>query len=328
MFPEPVTELYELYEKYLRNCRLCPRECGVDRIAGETGVCRMGEKARVARASLHMWEEPCISGDRGSGTVFFTGCSLGCIYCQNAVIASPQAGTAPDKGMWPEGVAAIPLSTRQLAGLFLRQQERGAANINLVTAAHFAVQVACALQMARAEGLHIPVVYNSSGYEKVETLRLLEGLVDIYLPDMKYLSPELAQVYSHAADYPEYARKALSEMVRQAGAPEFDETGMMKCGVIVRVLLLPGHVKEACRIVDYLHTEFGNRIYISLMSQYTPMPAMKDDPLLGRKVTKREYERLVSHALDIGVENGFFQEGESAKESFIPAFDGEGVLPL
>ena len=313
------------YESYLRSCSLCPRECGVDRIAGEMGKCRMGAEACVSRASLHMWEEPCISGSTGSGTVFFTGCSLGCKYCQNYTIAHPLAESTGKKSTGA-GAAAIPLSEEQLADVFLRLQERGAANINLVTAAHFAVQAAAALRAAKEKGLRIPVVYNSSGYEKTDTLKMLEGLVDIYLPDLKYLSPDLAKKYSGAADYPEYVCKALAEMVRQAGPAVFDDKGMMLRGVIVRVLLLPGHVKEACAVTEYLHREYGERIYISLMSQYTPMPAMKDDRLLSRKVTKREYERLVNYAVEIGVENGFFQEGKTAEESFIPDFNGEGVL--
>ena len=270
----------------------------------------------------------------GKGTVFFTGCPLGCKYCQNAEIAlradyhrfaAPEAG---EKSAAAADTACVEVSPQQLARIFLNLQDQGAVNINLVTAGHFIFSVKEALIIAKREGLSIPVVYNSSGYEKPDTLRMLEGLVDIYLPDFKYMSPDLAQQYSRAKDYPVWAKRALQEMLRQTGTPVFDANGIMQKGVIVRVLLLPGHVKEACSIVDYLHTVYGDDIFISLLSQYTPMPAMKDDPLLRRRVTKREYEKVVQHALEIGVVNGFVQEGEAAKESFIPSFRGEGVLEI
>ena len=295
----------------MENCMLCPRECGVNRKKGEMGVCGQTAAIKAARAALHMWEEPCISGQNGSGTVFFSGCNLGCIFCQNHNIATGKAG--------------IEISIERLAEIFLELQEKGANNINLVTAGHFLPQVAVALEMAKEQGLHIPVVYNSSGYEKAKTLKMLDGLVDIYLPDFKYMDAVLAKKYSHAQDYPEIAKEALSEMVRQVGEAEFDSRGMMKKGVIVRQLLLPGHVKDAKNVLKYLYETYGDRIYISMMNQYTPMPAMKDDPQLSRKVTDREYERLIDYAISLGLKNGFMQEGETAKESFIPEFDGEGV---
>lgn len=217
------------------------------------------------------------------------------------------------------------ISGDRLTEIFLELQEQGANNINLVTAGHYAVQVKESLEAARRKGLHIPVVYNSSGYEKEETIKMLEGLVDIYLPDLKYLDSELAGRYSKAPDYPKYATEAIAEMVRQQPAPEFDEEGRMLRGVIVRHLLLPGHVREAKHVVKYLYETYGDQIYISMMNQYTPMPAMKDDPQLSRKVTDREYERLIDYAISLGLKNGFMQEGETAKESFIPEFDGEGV---
>lgn len=306
----------------MRNCRLCPRECGADRTKGRYGVCRAGAQAVVARAALHAWEEPVISGKNGSGAVFFSGCSLGCVYCQNHAISGTDIS----------GTAGKSVSNHKLAEIFLRLQDlKKANNINLVTAAHFIPQVAEALEIAGKRGLHIPVIYNSSGYEKVSSLRMLDGLVDVYLPDLKYLTPELAALYSHAEDYPDRAREALAEMVRQVGEPEFypepgnEEKLLIGKGMIVRNLLLPGHVEESKKIVRYLHETYGESIYISLMNQYTPMPAMKHDPLLGRKVTKREYERLVQYALEIGVVNGFIQEGKTAEESFIPSWNGEGV---
>ena len=298
-------------ESFMKECRVCPRNCGVDRLSDQKGFCRAGAEIILARAALHMWEEPCISGKEGSGAVFFSGCSLGCKFCQNGQISRGQTGKK--------------VTADRLADIFLELQQQKANNINLVTAGHFLPQVAEAIEKSRNRGLQIPVVYNSSGYEKSEMLKLLEGLVDIYLPDFKYMDPELAEKYSYARDYPEVAREALKEMVRQTGTPEFDRQGIMKKGVIVRHLLLPGHVKDSRRVLEYLLSTYGKEIYISLMNQYTPMPAMKDDPRLSRKVTDREYQRLIDYGLQLGLENGFIQEGETAKESFIPEFNGEGI---
>jgi putative pyruvate formate lyase activating enzyme len=218
------------------------------------------------------------------------------------------------------------VTPERLVELFLKLQGQQAANINLVTAGHYVPQVAWALRKAKAEGLTIPVIYNSSGYECQETLRLLEGLVDVYLPDFKYLDAELARAYSRAPDYPETAKAAIAEMVRQCPAPVFDQEGMITSGVIVRHLVLPGHTGEAKRVIRYLHETYGEQIYISIMNQYTPVEAVREDPLLSRKVTKREYEKVLDYALSIGVEQGFLQEGDTAKESFIPEFDGFGVV--
>ena len=298
-------------ESFMKECRVCPRNCSVDRLSDQKGFCRAGAEIILARAALHMWEEPCISGKEGSGAVFFSGCSLGCKFCQNRQISRGQTGKK--------------VTSDRLADIFLELQQQKANNINLVTAGHFLPQVAEAIEKSRNRGLQIPVVYNSSGYEKSEMLKLLEGLVDIYLPDFKYMDPELAEKYSYARDYPEVAREALKEMVRQTGTPEFDRQGIMKKGVIVRHLLLPGHVKDSRRVLEYLLSTYGKEIYISLMNQYTPMPAMKDDPRLSRKVTDREYQRLIDYGIQLGLENGFIQEGETAKESFIPEFNGEGI---
>ncbi len=304
------------YTDDMKSCRVCPRECGVDRTAGQYGFCKAGAEVIVARAALHYWEEPCISGKEGSGAVFFSGCSLGCIYCQNVEISGIKSR-----------LPGIAVSIEKLGRIFTDLQDKEHANnINLVTAAHYIPQVAKALTIARSRGLKIPVIYNSGGYEKVSSLRMLEGLVDVYLPDFKYFSPQTAKQYSHAEDYPKIAAAAIAEMVRQTGPVRFSSPqGLIEKGVIVRHLLLPGHVSEAKKIVSYLHETFGPDIYLSMMNQYTPMPHMKGEPLLSRKTTKREYDRLISHALEIGVENGFIQEGETAKESFIPKWDGEGV---
>lgn len=298
-------------ESFMKECRVCPRNCSADRLSDQKGFCRVGAEIILARAALHMWEEPCISGKEGSGAVFFSGCSLGCKFCQNGQISRGQTGKK--------------VTADRLVDIFLELQQQKANNINLVTAGHFLPQVAEAIEKSRNRGLQIPVVYNSSGYEKSEMLKLLEGLVDIYLPDFKYMDPELAEKYSYARDYPEVAREALKEMVRQVGTPEFDRQGIMKKGVIVRHLLLPGHVKDSRRVLEYLLSTYGKEIYISLMNQYTPMPAMKDDPRLSRKVTDREYQRLIDYGIQLGLENGFIQEGETAKESFIPEFNGEGI---
>ena len=258
-----------------------------------------------------MWEEPCISGETGSGAVFFSGCPLRCVYCQNYAIAHGEAGKE--------------ISVGRLAEIFLELQEKQAANINLVTPTHYTPQIIEAVTLAQDQGLAIPIVYNCGGYEKLRTLRMLEGIVDIYLTDFKYMEPETARRYSHAPDYPAVVKAALSEMVRQTGDAQFSENGMMRRGVIVRHLLLPGHLKEAKAVVSYVHETYGDQVFLSLMNQYTPLPQVKDWPEINRRVTKREYDRLVDHAVAIGVENGFIQEGKTAKESFIPAFDGEGL---
>jgi len=289
-------------------CNLCPRSCNVDRGSGKTGYCKETSQVRVARTSLHQWEEPCITGQYGSGTVFFTGCNLKCIFCQNHNIADNSVGQA--------------FTVEELTDAFLRLQENNATNINLVTAGHFVKQVATALVLAKEKGLTIPVVYNSSGYETVESLRLLEGLVDIYLPDLKYFSPEVSKNYANAEDYFEMAQKAIAEMVRQAGAPVFDEmTGNMQKGVIIRHLVLPGHTKDSMAVLDYVWQTYGNAVYISVMSQYTPVVHQEIYTNLNRKVTKREYGKVMDYLLSLGVENAFIQEGEAAKESFIPTFD-------
>ncbi len=296
----------------LKECRLCPRECGVNRLAGQKGRCgAVGEKVKVARAALHYWEEPCISGSRGSGAVFFSYCPLGCVYCQNREISRGDAGKE------------IPVS--RLAEIFLELQGKQAHNINLVTPTHYVPQIVLALREAKEKGLSIPVVFNCGGYEKPETLKLLEGLVDVWLPDFKYVSTEHAAKYSGAADYLENAKAALSEMVRQAGKPVFDIHGIMTRGVIVRHLVLPGMSKESKKILRYLHRTYGDRIYLSIMSQFTPLENVKDYPEIDRTVTESEYENLLDFAMNIGIENAYIQEGGTADESFIPPFDCEGV---
>lgn len=296
----------------LSDCTLCPRNCHVDRTKGAVGYCGQTAIVTAARAALHYWEEPCISGTTGSGAVFFSGCSLQCVFCQNHKIAG--------------GQVAKELTNRQLAEIFLHLQEQGAGNINLITAGHFIPQIRQALTLSLSKGLHIPIVYNTGSYEKPDSLTLLDGIVNIYLPDLKYYSSVLSERYSHAPDYFVHATAAIAEMVRQTGAPQFDSsTGLMTKGVIVRHLVLPGQTGDSKKILRYLHNTYGNDIYISIMNQYTPMSQITDFPELSRRVTDEEYQRVIDFADRIGIENGFIQEGETASESFIPAFDYEGL---
>jgi len=317
-------------------CMACPRECGADRTSG-IGFCGGGALPKIARAALHFWEEPCISGVNGSGTVFFSGCSLRCVYCQNRKIALGDVGTT--------------VSVERLAEIYLELQGQGAHNINLVTPAHETDAVIRSLERAKRQGLQIPIVYNTGSYEKVENLKRLEGLVDVWLPDLKYYSPELSARYSSAPDYFEVAKNAITEMFRQAGTPEFvplrndanhdgitdaevnsqeaeDEMHLIKRGVIVRHMVIPTHTADSKRIIEYLYRTYGDDIFISIMSQYTPVidaETAKAYPELARKLTEREYDSVVDYAIELGVENAFIQEGDVAEESFIPAFDGTGV---
>ena len=292
----------------MTTCKLCPRACNVDRGNGKIGYCGEGVQIRVARTSLHQWEEPCITGEYGSGTVFFSGCSLKCIFCQNHNIADSSVGRA--------------FTIQELADAFLRLQEKKASNINLVTAGHFAEQIIPAIRLAKEKGLSIPIVYNSSAYETVESLQMLDGLIDVYLPDCKFCDKEIARNYAKAADYFEVAKAVIAEMVRQVGGPVFDETtGNMINGVIVRHLVLPGHTKDSMEILKYLYETYGNQIYVSIMNQYTPVIEQKEYINLNRCVTKREYQKVIDYAIEIGIENAFIQEGETAKESFVPEFD-------
>ena len=292
-------------------CNMCPRECNVDRGLGKIGFCKVPNQIKVSRAALHFWEEPCISGEEGSGAVFFSGCNLRCVYCQNRKIA--------------EGVYGREITVDRLAAIFLELQDKGANNINLVTPSHYVLQIIETLNLAKERGLKLPVVYNSSAYEKVRTLQLLEGYVDVYLPDFKYMDKGLSAKYSAAENYSEVAKRAIEEMVRQVGKPKFDEHGIIQKGVVVRHLVLPGCVWDSKEVIRYLHSTYKNDIFISILSQFTPMKGLNKYPEINRKVSEKEYEEVVDFAIDIGVENGFIQEGDVAEESFIPDFDCEGV---
>ncbi len=297
-------------------CTLCPRMCQTNRENGQYGICGVPQQLKVARAALHYWEEGCISGSRGSGAVFFSGCSLHCVFCQNQAIASGEAGILIEK--------------ERLAEIFLELQDQGANNINLVTPTQYIPHIVWAVEHSRRQGLAIPIVYNTSSYEQVDSLKRLEGIADIYLPDFKYWNSDLAARYSHAPNYPDVARAAIAEMVRQQPTPVFarvdgEEEEIMQRGVIVRQLLLPGQLQDAKNIVKYLYETYGNQIYLSLMSQYTPLPHIADYPELNRKVSPSTYDKYVDYAISLGVEQGFIQEGDVAEDSFIPDFNGEGV---
>lgn len=294
-----------------KNCLLCPRKCGINRSTGQTGVCGVSSEIKVARAALHYWEEPCISGKRGSGAVFFSGCSLHCVFCQNREISDGKEGKV--------------ISKERLSDIFMELADKGANNINLVTPGQYIPDIVWAVNDAKSRGMKLPIIYNTSGYENVTELKLLEGIVDVYLPDFKYMDSTLSARYSRAKDYPSVAKQALSEMVRQQPDVVIDDaTGLIQKGVIVRQLLLPGHVNDAKAVLKYLYDTYHDHVYISMMSQFTPI-ALKDYPEINRTVTRREYERLVDYALEIGITNAFIQEGDVAKDSFIPAFDCEGV---
>lgn len=296
------------------NCNLCPRRCSANRDNSEKGICGQTRDVKLARAALHYWEEPCISGQKGSGAIFFSGCPLHCVYCQNKKIAMGELGKV--------------VSENRLRDIFYELEQKGANNINLVTPTHFVPTLVRVLEKVKNEGFELPIVYNTSSYENVDTLKMLDGLVDIYLPDFKYYDSELAQKYSHAPDYPVVAAAAIDEMVRQTKECRFigdNEDDLMSSGTIVRHLVLPGHVDDSKKVIKYLKYRYDNKIYISIMNQYTPVGDLREYPHLTRKVTDEEYEEVVDYAIEIGVCQGFIQEGDTAEESFIPSFDLEGV---
>jgi putative pyruvate formate lyase activating enzyme len=291
-------------------CNSCPRRCGIDR-EKEKGFCGMGIKPMAAKAFLHRWEEPCISGENGSGTVFFSGCNLKCVFCQNHNISHENYGRE--------------ISVERLAEIFLTLQKDGAHNVNLVTPSHFTLQIREALILARKMGLTVPAVYNSNGYDSLEALAMLKGLIDIYLPDLKYFSPEASLRYSSAGDYFERASAAISEMYEQVGNPVYDEAGIMKKGLMIRHLILPGMAEESINILKWIKSELGTGIYISLMSQYTPMYNSSEFPEIDRRITSREYSRVTDAMYRLGFENGYVQEKSSASEEYTPEFNLEGI---
>lgn len=293
----------------LSRCRLCPRRCGADRLSGETGFCGAGRDIRIAGAAPHFWEEPCISGTGGAGAVFFSGCALRCVYCQNYKISSEGMGYA--------------VTEEELAEIFLGLERRGAHNIDLVTPTHYAPRIMRALDLARPRGLSLPVVYNCGGYELTETIDALDGYVDIYMPDFKYCDDKTARRLSGAPDYRGIAAAALDRMYEQVGKPVFDGNGIMRRGMIIRHLMLPGHLCETVHIINYIHRRFGDNVYFSLMSQYTPVRRVDIEPALNGVVPPRAYSAAVGLCERLGMENVYIQDGASASESFIPEFSGK-----
>ncbi|MBQ7790600.1 MAG: 4Fe-4S cluster-binding domain-containing protein [Bacilli bacterium] len=293
----------------LKNCCLCPRKCGINRYE-QKGYCGANNKLKIAHYSLHMWEEPVISGNTGSGTIFFSNCNMKCMYCQNKKISLDGYGKYT--------------SLKRLEEIMMELQDKGANNINLVTPTHYVPQIAKVLKRIKNKSLNIPVVYNTSSYENVGTLMMMNNLVDIYLADLKYYDDELALKYSFCTDYFETATMAIDEMYRQVGGLQVSEDGLLKKGVIVRVLILPGHIEDAKNIINYLYKTFGDSIIISIMNQFTPVNKCKYDNL-NRKVTDDEYNEVIDFAAELGIVNAFVQEGDAAEESFIPDFDKNNI---
>lgn len=296
--------------RLLEKCELCPRKCGVNRLQGEKGYCRAGMDVKVARAMLHLWEEPCISSGNGSGAVFFSDCSMGCVFCQNYDISQEHKGRE--------------ITIEKLSEIFLWLQENKANNINLVSPTHYVPQIIEAIKIAKDKGLRLPVIYNSNGYENVETLKILQGIVDVYLPDIKYYTEKSSLKYSKTNDYFKYASGAVIEMVRQVGAPQFED-GLIKKGVIVRHLLLPGLLPESKKILDWMDRNLPKSIFVSLMCQYVPMYKADKYPEINKKVSPKAYEWLLDYCLSLGFENGFMQEYDSAQTVYTPEFNLSGI---
>ena len=297
-------------KELLSSCTLCPRNCKVNRNNNELGFCGASNKLKVARAALHYYEEPCISGSMGSGTVFFSHCNLKCVFCQNYQISTNNFGKY--------------ITIKRLSEIFLELQEKGALNINLVTPTFFVPQIIEALKISKEKGLNIPIIYNTSSYENVETIKLLKDYVDIYLPDLKYYDDSLAKKYSNAPNYFLYASKAISQMVKQT-SNIFDENGIMKKGIIIRHMILPGHIQDSKKLIKYIYDTYKDRVYISIMNQYTPLEHVKKYSEINHRVSDEEYNDVVNYAINLGVINGFIQEDGTSSESFIPIFNNEGV---
>lgn len=301
----------EKIKQALSACRICPRACGANRIGGQRGGCGAGALPKVALVSRHLWEEPPISGTKGSGTVFFSHCNLGCIFCQNHEISAEGFG--------------LEISIERLAEIFLEQEAQGVHNLNLVSAVQYLPQTARALELAKNQGLSLPVVYNSNGYESLEGLRMLDGLVDIYLPDFKYWDNALGEAYSHALHYRETAIPAILEMRRQTKTEQFDADGILQRGLIVRHLILPGHHRDSLAILDWIREALGEEAYVSLLSQYTPLYHAAEYKQLSRRLTTFEYDKVIAHFFAIGLKNGFMQKRSSATVEYTPHFDLSGV---
>ena len=291
----------------LKSCNICPHKCGVNRLNGIKGRCKCDNKIKIALASVHNYEEPCISGKNGSGTVFFSNCNLNCIYCQNYEIS--QLGKGKE------------ITIEHLAQIFIKQQEKNVNNINLVTPTMYIPQIIEAIKIARKKGLNIPIIYNSNGYENVETIKKLNGYIDIYLPDLKYYSNEIAKKYSKIDNYFETAISAIKEMQKQVGNPIFNEEGIIQKGVIIRHLILPHHLLNTKNILKYVKENFDENTYISIMAQYFPTYKAKEDKLINRKITKKEYKEIENYLYLLNLKNGYIQELGEHEEEYVPNFD-------
>lgn len=292
------------------NCNLCPRNCNVNRVKDEIGFCKSKNTVKIAKVSLHKWEEPCISGTNGSGTIFFSNCNLRCVFCQNHVISNEGLGRE--------------ISIRKLADIMLSQQEKGAHNINLVTPTQYAIQIIEALKIAKNEGLSIPILYNTNSYENVDTIKKLKGYIDVYLPDLKYFNDKYAKKYSNAPNYFSYASKSINEMVSQVGPNTFDENGIITKGVIIRHMMLPGLLFDSKKIIDYIHKTYKDSVYISIMNQYTPMFNASKFPEINKPLNPKLYDSLIDYALSIGINNAFIQDTGTSSKSFVPDFNMSG----
>lgn len=295
----------------LTSCKLCPRNCGVNRLNSELGFCKSGYKIKIAKVSLHNWEEPCISGTNGSGTIFFSNCNLRCVFCQNHCISQESVGKE--------------ITIDRLSDIFLEQEERGAHNINLVTPTHYAPQIIESIKRAKLNGLTLPILYNTNGYENIETIKALKGYIDVFLPDLKYFNSLYSNKYSNAPDYFKYALAAIKEMVNITGEPTFDDNGLIKKGVIIRHLMLPGLLFDSKKVIDAIWTTFGNSVYVSIMNQYTPMFNAEKYPELNRVLNPNHYDSLIEYALSKGIQNGFIQDSGTSTKDFVPNFDLSGV---
>ncbi len=295
----------------LEKCTICPRNCKVNRLEGKKGFCKCDDKIKIALVSSHKFEEPCISGKEGSGTIFFSNCNLRCIYCQNHEISQ-------------EGVGKE-VSIERLSEIFLEQQARSLNNINLVTPTMYVYQIIEAIKIAKSKGLKIPIIYNSNGYENVETIKALKGYIDVYLPDLKYYSNELAEKYSQAPNYFNIATKAINEMYNQVGSIKFSENGMIQKGVIIRHLILPNHIQNTKHILKWIKDNFKNDVYVSVMAQYFPTYKAKNDNLLNRKISRKEFKEIERYMYLIGLENGYMQELGKHEEEYVPVFDLKNV---
>ena len=291
----------------LKSCNICPHKCGVNRLNGIKGRCKCDNKIKIALASVHNYEEPCISGKNGSGTVFFSNCNLNCIYCQNYEIS--QLGKGKE------------ITIEHLAQIFIKQQEKNVNNINLVTPTMYVPQIIEAIKIARKKGLNIPIIYNSNGYENVETIKKLNGYIDIYLPDLKYYSNEIAKKYSKIDNYFETAISVIKEMQKQVGNPIFNEEGIIQKGVIIRHLILPHHLLNTKNILKYVKENFDENTYISIMAQYFPTYKAKEDKLINRKLTKKEYKEIENYLYLLNLKNGYIQELGEHEEEYVPNFD-------